>query len=285
MKLAIAGVRVEVASTDPSLVLAVPRAAHDFLDASSEAPDLALLARWRDLTEEDRGPAVFDSGGVWQSYEREGSRRVRFVSAAAGPVPYKVASLDLARRSGEVWLHRPCYPAEGPIDVLEHPLDELLYNQLLADRSGLLLHACGVGDGDVFIAHSGGGKSTLAQLFDRHAPHVRVLSDERIAVRRHGDRWTMYGTPWSGEAGFAANGEAPLRRLVFLEHGPADRLESLSGAALAARLFACSFPPFDDPARAAATLALAAELAVSVPAFRFTFAPRAAALVALGYPC
>ncbi len=80
------------------------------------------------------------------------------------------------------------------------PLDQLLFLAPLAHTNGLLLHASGAvidGKAFVFAGHSGDGKTTLSRLLA--AEGLELLSDERIALRREGESFRAYGTPWPGE--------------------------------------------------------------------------------------
>ena len=136
------------------------------------------------------------------------------------------------------------------IDMVKH-LDELLYMHLLAQGRGVELHACGIvdedGRGHLFVGHSGAGKSTMARQW-RGRAGVRVLSDDRIIVRRRSGRMVMYGTPWHGEAGLCAADSAPIVRIYFPCRGIAGRsspsMRRESRSRCAAELFARSFVPF-----------------------------------------
>jgi hypothetical protein len=106
-------------------------------------------------------------------------------------------------------------------------------------------------------------------------PGITVLSDDRIILRRVGSSFTMYGTPWHGEAALAAPASAPLTGVFFLEHGAANALVPLGSAAAVTRLFACGFPPFHDRSGLDFTLAFFAELAAEIPCHELHFAPDA----------
>jgi hypothetical protein len=83
----------------------------------------------------------------------------------------------------------------------------------------------------------------------------------------------MHGTPWHGEAALAEPASAPLESVFFLEHGAANNLLPLRGAAATTRLFACGFPPFHDRDGLDFTLTFFAELAAAVPCHELRFAP------------
>lgn len=277
LHLRIAGITVAVTARDPDVVVRVDDASEKFLVAPS-GPDAAITAGWGDPGAGDPGNPVFDSGGVWKLY-RDGARhRFVFSSQALGPLPYEEATLADDFASGEATLRRSCFQAAQSLMPLQYPLDELLLQGLLARGRGAEIHACGITDasgrGLLFVGQSGAGKTTIARLWEGMRG-ITVLSDDRIILRRVGGRFTMYGTPWHGEAALAVPAAAPLAGVFFLEHGAANALLPMRGAAAATRLFASGFPPFHDRDGLDFTLAFLGDLAAEVPCHELRFAPNA----------
>jgi hypothetical protein len=274
LHLRIANITVGVTARDADLGLRVDEATEKFLAAPSD-PDATVTAAWGDPGGAYRGDLLFESGGVWKLY-RDGTRqRFVFSSAALGPLPYKEATFERDFASGEVALRRACFQPVQGLWPLEYPLDELLLQGLLARGRGAEIHACGIADdsdrGLLFVGQSGAGKTTMARLWEGVGA-TKVLSDDRIIVRRAGGSFTMFGTPWHGEATLAEPASAPLAGVFFLEHGAANALLPLRGAAAATRLFACGFPPFHDRDGLDFTLTFFAELAATVPCHELRFA-------------
>jgi hypothetical protein len=281
--LRIADITVAVAARDADLVLRVDEATERFLVAPSN-PDAAVTIGWGDPGQGSLGEPVFDSGGVWKVY-RDGARhRFTFSSPALGKLPYKQATFSADFTTGEVTLRRACFKDARGIVPLEYPLDELLLQGLLARGRGAEVHACGIADasgrGLLFVGQSGAGKTTTARLWEGERG-ISVLSDDRIILRRVGDRFVMFGTPWHGEALLAEPASAPLAGIFFLAHDAANALVPVHGAAAATRLFASGFPPFFDREGMGFTLAFFCDLAAEVPCheLRFTPDPRAVELV------
>ena len=137
------------------------------------------------------------------------------------------------------------------VEPLGYPLDELLIMHRLTQEKAIELHGCGIvrpdGTGNLFVGHSGAGKSTTTRLWTARED-VEVLSDDRIIVRRETvaktERMRMYGTPWHGEAMYASPRSAPLARIFILEHGHGNVITRLSPSQAVAELFARSFVPF-----------------------------------------
>lgn len=271
----IADIAITLVSEDPGLMLGVDGPMQQFV-VDETAPDVHVRATWSDLHNEDGGEKIFDSGGPWQLYAEGGSYRFVCTSPFFGSGPYKVARFNRDFTSGEVCLHRPYLASQPSVYPLEYPLDELLLTNLLARGRGVEVHACGVvdtaGRGYLFIGQSGAGKSTMARLWQKTGK-AQILSDDRIILRDVDKRLWMYGTPWHGEAQFSYSARAPVTGLFFLCRGQRNELASLRGAEAAARLFACSFPPFYSREGLDFTLSFLEQVVKSVPCYELRFVP------------
>jgi hypothetical protein len=152
---------------------------------------------------------------------------------------------------------------------------------LLAAGRGLEVHACGFvdhrGNGHLLLGQSGAGKTTMARLLES-LPGVTILSDDRIVLRKKGEQYLIYGTPWHGEARFSSPASARLSRMLLLRHGPKNELASVRQTNAAARLFACSFVPFYDPGGLDFSLCFCDEVTKAVPCFEFRFVPNESAV-------
>ena len=102
----------------------------------------------------------------------------------------------------------------------------IVHSLVLAKEGGFLVHAASAvrhGRAFVFAGTSGAGKTTMARLAP---PDSVVLTDEISYIRRSGNGYQAYGTPFAGElARVGANLRAPLAALYFLEKGPSNRIE------------------------------------------------------------
>jgi len=156
-----------------------------------------------------------------------------------------------------------------------YPLDQLLLMYVLARNGGAILHAAGVeilGKGYIFPGRSGAGKSTLArQLND--AARGEVLSDDRVAVRKIGNDFSMFGTPWPGEAGAALNKAAPLSGIFFISQGTENRIRDLNRQEALERLLPVTSIPWYDREVMIEILDLCDDLSSYVPAYELCFRP------------
>ncbi|MBI2883967.1 MAG: hypothetical protein HYY11_08690 [Candidatus Methylomirabilis oxyfera] len=270
--LRIADITIGLISDDPELSLSIDGAMSRFLVDEID-PHVNVSVVWGDLDRKWGGERLFD-GGEWQLYAEGDSYYFHFTSPEFEPLPYRVVSFHRDCTSGKVYLYRPYFPVRCPVYRFGRPLDEMLMVHLLANGRGVDLHACGVVDADgrghLFLGQSGAGKSTMARLWHRQGT---VLSDDRIILREVDKQLWMYGTPWHGEAGFASPVRAPLTKLVFLCQGRRNELMPLGGVEAAARLFACSFPPFYSREGLDFTLEFLEQAVRSVPCYELRFVP------------
>jgi hypothetical protein len=101
-----------------------------------------------------------------------------------------------------------CFLPGYSLAPLDYPLDELLIMHRLTQEKAIELHGSGIvrpdGTGNLFVGHSGAGKSTTTRLWTERED-VEVLSDDRIIVRRDEPR-SEVGTPF-GDHGSASQHE------------------------------------------------------------------------------
>ena len=122
----------------------------------------------------------------------------------------------------------------GPLDGPE--LEGLsVYHQIaegLINYDALVFHGSAValdGEGYVFTAPSGTGKSTHTRLWRRQfGPRAVMVNDDRPVLKFEGDRVLVCGTPWMGKARLGENITVPLRGLCVLERGAENRIRSLT---------------------------------------------------------
>jgi hypothetical protein len=240
------------------------------------APEIEVDLDWADVIPPACGRKLFDSGASWELYENEEELLFDFVTPLLGPQPYKRLLMDKNFSRGKALFGRNYFAQGVPVRALEYPLDELIVTNWLARGRGIEVHGCGVTDDGsnnfLFIGHSGAGKSTTTRLWQA-LQSIRILSDDRIIIRKHETQFSMYGTPWHGEAGFASPAKAPLNQIFILEHGERNEIVPLSQSAAAAELFARCFLPFHDAQALSSTLAFLDDLTRNVACYKFQFLP------------
>jgi hypothetical protein len=253
-------------------------------DGAKRVCDMELDVSWaRELTMPSAAPS-FVSGGLWSAYIGATGIKFYFSSPTLGIHPYKAAWFDPAFERGHIVLRRDCFAADQPVFPLEYPIDELAMMHRLSLGEGVEVHALGLADYDgsgyLFLGHSGAGKSTTARLW-MSEPGVKLLSDDRIIIRKKDGRLWMYGTPWHGDAGVASPRSAPLSAVFLLEQAPANQILPMPSPQAAAELFARCFVPHYLSEGLQFTLNYFDELTRSVPCSIFRFAPTLSAVEAI----
>jgi hypothetical protein len=218
---------------------------------------------------------VFDTGTVWSLYESGNSISILLRSPGQGGLPYRLATFDRDLRNGEIVTIAGAGAAVGytVYDPLEFPLSEVLTVCLMAQGRGLMVHACGIsldGRGILFPGNSTHGKTTIARLWKGSAT---ILNDDRIILRRSGDRILMYGTPWHGDLSDVSAEGAELRSLYFLFHGNENRISRVTGAKAVSMLLKRSFLPLWSPAGMEFSLDFCSRLESTVTCNELSFVP------------
>lgn len=243
--------------------------------------DIEISIVWIEQLQRPIDKKLFDSGSLWTMYARDYGYIIDFETPALGARPYKRLCVNRSFSEAQLFLSRECLGSLDHVNALEYPLDELLVTNWLAHGHGVEVHGCGLVDtitgGQLFIGHSGAGKSTTTMLW-KAMREARILSDDRIILRdRGGDLW-MHGTPWHGEAGFAAAESVKIGRIFVLEHGDRNEFVPLSQTQAVGELFARSFPPFHGHRPLESTLAYLHRITESVPCYRYRFLPNRSAV-------
>jgi hypothetical protein len=245
--------------------------------------DIEVTIDWVEHLPKQAGKELFDSGCVWTLHAGSGHLAFDFRTPLLGDAPYKRLLVDHEFTRAHLQLSRAQLRTAEAFYPLEYPLDELLVTNWLSFGRGIEVHGCGLVDDSgayLFLGHSGAGKSTTTQLWDR-ARHPRVLSDDRIILRFHNDQLWMYGTPWHGEAGFATAQKARVERIFIVGHGERNAIALLSQPHSVGELFARSFVPFHDAGGLDRSLTFLASVAERIPCYAFNFRPDESAVRAI----
>lgn len=278
LRLEIAGLHIKTSFEFPIK----PNVIHDpyrpFLVDVTDSPDIQIKfigAPFPDLM--DLRP-VFNSGESWALYQKEDEYHLLFNPQPNVQKPFWQAVFDSDCRevtvfSGSALLSEEKEYLANPI---QYPLDQLLLMYHLGSRDGVLIHAAGIeihGRGYIFPGISGAGKSTLIRQFAGANHGIRLLSDDRIFLRKKGTGFLMYGTPWPGEAGIALNESAQLSGIFFLQHGKKNEVSRLASVEALAKLVPILSVPWFDEEVMSRILHLCEGIIRAIPAYNFLFKP------------
>ncbi len=279
----IGGITLGVTSQDANLSVCADGELRDFLIDDARC-DIECGVRFVDGFGGTPGELIFESGGLWKLYRNADGYCFELATNFLGPMPYKRAQVSRDFSTVQIELLRRHYDPAKSWNPLEYPLDELLWIHRLSTGQGVEMHGCGVitpdGRGFLLTGHSGAGKSTSARMWSKN-PAARVLSDDRIILRREGNCVWMYGTPWHGDAGIAEADRFPLDAIFVLEHGAQNRVRRLNAITASAELFARSFVPHHSAEGLSFILSFFDALTSLVPCYSFSFVPNSSAVEAL----
>ena len=151
------------------------------------------------------------------------------------------------------------------------------FYQLLPDFDGLYLHSSAVvldGKAYLFSGHCGAGKSTHTRLWQQvFGPDVRVINDDKPALRRIDGQWIAYGTPWCGKDGINLNERAPLAGICYLKKAQKNEIRRLSKREAMERILAQTIRRFPDRERLDKMLHLLEQLMSEIPVYELENLP------------
>lgn len=273
----IGGYVVQIHEPDNHPRLAWPLRPFDgFLVSSLPTPDLQIdVTVVSPLPDLPPGRLLFDSAhGCWKLFQSETGRLFESLDPKILQ-PRVRARLSSDYRTVRAWILPNLESGQvgwSPMHLF-NPLIEVCLLSRLSQDGGLLLHAAGLmfnQQGFVFTGPSGAGKSTIAELFARRG--AVVLSDERIILRRHGQTFSLYGTPWVGSGHYAENASAPISALYGINHGQENhRLVPLGSSQAVTLLLQQAFLPHWDRPGLEMTLDFLSSLATQKPSQSLSF--------------
>ena len=105
------------------------------------------------------------------------------------------------------------------------------------------------GEGYLFTAKSGTGKSTHARLWcEMFGDRAVMINDDKPLIRITDDGATIYGTPWSGKHHLNTNCSVPLRAICVLERAVHNTICRITAAEVYPTLVQQIYRPSDTAA-------------------------------------
>jgi len=150
---------------------------------------------------------------------------------------------------------------------LERAAIQRAFAEYLFDFDILLFHGSSLavdGEGYLFTAHSGTGKSTHTRLWRQiFGDRAVMVNDDKpfLELQQHGV--LLHGSPWSGKHGLDTNVCVPLKGLCILERGAENRIRTANPEEALPMLQKQAYRPLDQ-AKAPAFLQRVHQLSVSV---------------------
>lgn len=118
-------------------------------------------------------------------------------------------------------------------------LNHLSLENIFLENNAFVLHSSFIkyqGNGLLFFAPSGTGKSTQADLWRQYAG-AEIINGDRSLIRYESAKWTAYGLPFSGTSDYCKNDSAPIKGIIYLSQASENKLENLSPATAIRKLY------------------------------------------------
>lgn len=173
---------------------------------------------------------------------------------------YRIAGFDVRMNCRAEFMHRQCAPyqiseedADGErcldltytaeelqkyeqegvdLPMFEYGYTFLRFSNKIVDCGAFCFHASAIsvdGEGLLFSADSGTGKSTQARLWRKYMTghEVILINDDKPTIRLINEIPYVCGTPWSGKHALNTNMEVSVKALVFLEQSVENSIEEI----------------------------------------------------------
>ena len=112
------------------------------------------------------------------------------------------------------------------LSIYRHLCTELL------NYGGFIFHASALavdGQGYLFTAPSGTGKSTHARLWrELLGDNVVMVNDDKPLIRKIGDEFKVFGTPWNGKHRLSSNISCPVRAICVIEQAKENEIKKIT---------------------------------------------------------
>lgn len=166
--------------------------------------------------------------------------------------------------------------SEKNISIIETTPFLMCFMMILVRYNGIILHSSGVSineKGFVFCGKSGSGKTTISNLFIQ-SNYATLLTDEALILRKNGDSFIMYGSPWKGSGdNIYCNTSSTLNHIYFIFHGKQNRCNDIDKREAISILVKQAFPLFWDKSLMLLSFSLITELTNDIPCSRLFFLP------------
>lgn len=145
----------------------------------------------------------------------------------------------------------------------------------LLENNAFMLHSSFVswlGNGILFTAPSGTGKSTQADLWQQYED-AEIYNGDRTIVRKIDGVYHGFGSPYAGSSGIYRNETAPIRAIIVLTQAPENHIERLTGTNAFVPLYRETLMNTWNPAYMEKMADLLMDAASSIPIYHLACRP------------
>ncbi len=166
--------------------------------------------------------------------------------------------------------------------MLSDALTAGIYSRI-ALLGGLLMHASAViykGQAVIFTAPSGTGKTTQAELWNKHLG-AEILNGDKVFFRAKDGAMHAWGSPWKGSSPYVVNKSAPVAAIVVLSQAKENTLRRHEGTDALSRFVPHVFFPNWDEVCVSAVMDTLDRMTTSIPVFSLACRPDREAVMLL----
>lgn len=137
-----------------------------------------------------------------------------------------------------------------------------LYNRLIFHGASISYD----GNGYIFTAPSGTGKSTHISLWQKYLSDVEIVNGDKPIIHFCDDCITVYSTPYAGKEGWQNHSSAKLKALCILDRGAVNEISRVSYGDYLTLTYKQIYKPYDMNATVK-TLELFDRLSKEIPLY------------------
>lgn len=219
----------------------------------------------------------FNTNGI--AVLREGDTFCRYAKMGTDDGSVTVYSNDSSRHSETSVVKRNANVLLGD----RYFWTTVAFPQLMLTESVLLFHASFIdynGQGIIFSAPSGTGKSTQADLWKKYR-NADTINGDKTGVIIEENSVLASGVPFCGTSGICKNKTVPLKAVVLLRQAETNSVQRLSGVAAITELLGNIHLDFSAPDEQRKCIDLLIKLIKSVPVILLYCTPDENAVKAL----
>lgn len=185
---------------------------------------------------------------------------------------YSTASYDWKKRIVEV-----SYLPNGQscLNQSDNCFFHIEWETMMQLKRCAILHACAIDTmygGILFSGKSGAGKSTQGELWHRYEG-ANVVNGDRTIIKKEGNMWYGYGSPYAGSSRYHKNMRTPIRAVVMLKQGHSNTIRRLRLEEVFRNIYTGLTISTWNPKCVETACDLAIELGVEIPVYEMECTP------------
>ena len=122
------------------------------------------------------------------------------------------------------------------------------------------------GNGYIFTAPSGTGKTTHIKLWEKYVDGVEIVNGDKPLLQIENGSVIAYATPYAGKEGYQNHSLAEIKGICLIKRGTENRIRRVTSGEVLTRLMAQMYLP-ENPESTLKTLDLLDSLVKTVPLY------------------